>query len=248
MNNVDQVAFTVKPKKIVIIKAANAPKLVVPTVGQVFAEFTELNIDTALFAKPYDGTKAILLEVTRAVAAESAKDAALKTSAPTISYASKKKKEFIQEWWTHLTDYCEAGIDTGDKALRKAIDYEVNKTFDAVFHKVLTGQDLPDTKDGFSHNAFQALRRATAHGDAAIFLYRMRYWWPKARVVIAGRKWIAKTHKQWADELGMEERSFRTAYNHVFKLELIEAQIAKFNGVTINHTRPTKKTEKLFNP
>lgn len=60
--------------------------------------------------------------------------------------------------------------------LRKALDLDIKQVFDAVFFKLLSGKDLPQTKDGFQHNALQALRELTRHGDAAIFLYRVRYW------------------------------------------------------------------------
>jgi hypothetical protein len=111
---------------------------------------------------------------------------------------------------------------------------------------MLTGKELPIAKDGFSHNALKTLRKATGHGDAAIFLYRVRYWWPKATIVLGKRKWIAKTHKQWADELGMEDRTFRTAYDRLVKLDLIEAVKAEFRGASINHIRPTEAAEELF--
>ncbi|WP_276118397.1 hypothetical protein [Pararhizobium qamdonense] len=239
MNNIDQVVTKVKPKLIIISK----PKVV--TVAQVLPDFTHV-FTAELLATAYDGSRKLLEQITEAVAANAATQAAFETGSPTASYATKKQKAFASDWWTHLTELVVGGPQGDDKALHKALDFTVKQTFDAVFHKMLTGKDLPESKDGFGHNAMQALRKATGHGDAAIFLYRLRYWWPRAKIVIDGRKWIAKTHSQWAEELGMEERSFRTAYNHLLNLSLIEARKKPFNGQTMNHVRPTEVTEKLF--
>lgn len=241
MNNVDELKSQVK-NKITIVKKAH-----VVTVAQVFADWHQEGIFTpGLAAKPYDGSQKLLSEITRLVAVKAAKEAAFGTDAPTASYITKKQKAFATDWWGYLTEHVVGGPDGENKALRKALALNVKQTFDAVLYKTTTGKDLPESKDGFGYNAMQALRRATGHGDAAIFLYRLRYWWPKATVIIDGRKWIANTHKQWAEELGMEERGFRTAYNHLLKLELIEARAAPFKGQTINHVRPTDACQKLF--
>ncbi|MET0171099.1 MAG: hypothetical protein ABW206_01680 [Agrobacterium vaccinii] len=241
MNNIDELKTQVKGK-ITIVKKAH-----VVNVAQVFADwYAEGTFTPELASKPYDGSHKLLSEITRTVAANAAKEASFGTSTPTASYITKQQKAFATEWWVYLTEHIVGGPDERDKTLRKALALDVKQTFDAVLFKATTGKDLPDSKDGFGHNAMQALRKATRHGDAAIFLYRLRYWWPKAMIVVDGRKWIANTHKQWAEELGMEERGFRTAYNHLLKMELIEARAAPFKGQTMNHVRPTDTCQKLF--
>ncbi|MCZ7891889.1 hypothetical protein O9X99_09405 [Agrobacterium salinitolerans] len=241
MNNIDQLKPSVKTK-ITTVKKAH-----VITVAQVFEDFHAEGFFTPdLASKPYDASHKLLSEITRTLAVVAAKEAASGTGAPTASYITKKQKAFATSWWTYLTEKIVGGPDAKDKSLKRAIELDVRQTFDAVLYKTTTGKDLPESKDGFGHNAMQALRKATGHGDAAIFLYRLRYWWPKAKIVIDGRKWIANTHKQWAEELGIEERGFRTAYSHLLKMELIEARAAPFKGQTMNHVRPTEICQKLF--
>ena len=228
--------------KITIVKKAH-----VVTVAQVFSDWHAHGVFTAdLASMPYDGSQKLLSEITRTVAVVAAKEAAFGTGAPTASYITKKQKAFATAWWTYLTEQIVGGPEGKNKSLQKALDLDVRQTFDAVLYKTTTGKDLPESKDGFGHNAMQALRKATGHGDAAIFLYRHRYWWPKARITIDGRKWVANTHKQWAEELGIEERGFRTAYNHLLTIGLIEARAAPFKGQTMNHVRPSEITQKLF--
>lgn len=231
----------------------NNPKIVflskskpAATVGEVFHEYIELvefpaNLATAI----WDGSRAQLIEVTALVTGRRASEMFLETPAPTVSYIVQQRKSWASDWWLILTEV-EGGPSEDDANTKRAIEQKIKTVVDAVAHKKLTGYDLPVAKDGFSQNAMQVLRKATGHGDAAIFLYRVRYWWPKATIILGKRKWIAKTHLQWAEELGMEVRTFRTAYDRLVKLDLIEAVKAEFRGASINHIRPTEAGEKLF--
>lgn len=215
-------------------------------VAQVLPDlYNEGLLSEELAARSFDGSRKLVCEITRETSVKSAVEAFYKAGTPTASYMAKEHKAFASEWWAYINDQPAIDLDRLKK-YRKAVDYEVKSTFDAVFHKLQTGKELPAAKDGYTGNVMQALRRATQNGDAAIILYRIKFWMPKATVIMDGRKWIAKTHKQWAEELGMEDRGFRTAYDRLVKLQLIEARIAKFNGVTINHLRPTVAAEKLF--
>lgn len=217
------------------------------TVAEVFASIVDqVPLPQELASAPYKGSREQLLAVTEAVALVETRNFLKQTDKPTASYITASRTNLAQSWWRYLTEDIESGPAATDKSMRKAIEHRVKSIVDRVAHKFLTGHDLPPSKDGFSYNALQTLRKATGHGDAAIFLYRIRYWWPKAVIVHNNRKWIAKTHPQWAEELGMEERTFRTAYSRLLELDLIEAARAKFNGATVNHIRPTETAEKLF--
>jgi hypothetical protein len=215
-----------------------------PTVTSTFGEGWDFPHDLA--STPFTGSKDQLLAITVYVAAMMAKDFLIGNEKPTASKIAARAKATANEWWDYLTTEIEGGPEASDKSLRAAIATRVKDTFDSVAHKFLSGHDLPPTDDGYLHNPIQLLREATGHGDAALFLYRIRYWWPKASIWLDGKKWIAKTHKQWADELGMKVRSFRTAYQRSVKLGLVEAHTAKFNGVPMLHIRPTEAAEKLM--
>lgn len=214
------------------------------TVGEMFLPYG-LELPEKLASETYDGSKQQLLKITEHYVTGEIMSYLYKAAAPTPSAIEKERKDLARGWW-HFLVHPKIGVDEADKALRRAIENRIKVRVDECAHKFLTGHELPKSKDGYSHNTLQALRAATGQGDAAIFLYRIKYWWPKASVIILNKYWIAKTHKQWADELGMETRSFRTAYDRLVKLDLIEKTVADFRGASINHIRPTEKAEKLF--
>lgn len=241
MNNIDFSAASVNPK-ITIVKKQKAL-----TVALFFPKLMEEGAFTETLAvKVYDGSPELLFEITKAAAVVAAKSVAFGTDALTVSNIAAKQKSFAAHWWTYLKEEIFLGPQAEDKALRKRLELAVKNAFDAYFHKLLTGKDLPESKDGFEANAMRALRKATEHGDAAIFLYRLRYWWPKAQIVIDSKMWVANTHREWAEQLGMEVRAFRTAYDRLVVSGMIEARVAKFKGRTMNHVRPTDHTQALY--
>ncbi|WAJ26287.1 hypothetical protein [Antarcticirhabdus aurantiaca] len=206
------------------------------------------NLPADIAAQPFDRSVAQAVLVTRAYAQAQAKeDLIASNGSPTASYVRKAAEEWANLWWASLTDEgADVGFKTNNVSLKRAVRRAVTDAYDRAAHLHLTGHELPLSKDGYVSNPLQRLRKATGHGDAALILYRVRYWWPKASAFVHGQRWIAKTHGQWAEELGMGTRTFRTAYDKLIALGLIEAIVADFRGASINHIRPTETAEKLF--
>ncbi|WP_067108647.1 hypothetical protein [Sphingopyxis granuli] len=202
---------------------------------------SDLDIPDEIGAAPYTGSQQQLVSITRWLAMQFGKELLYTLKQPTPSALVKECKKMFAKWWDYLTDRVEVADD-----LKKVIFYNFRDAFEHTTHKMLTGYDLPKTKDGFQHNALRGLRKATGHGDAALLLYRIRYWWPKATVVQCGKKWIAKTHKQWADELGISPRTYRTAQDRLLERGLIETITAEFKGHSMLHLRPTPEAVALF--
>lgn len=211
------------------------------TVAAVFSGFA---LPDDIGNKLYDGSPGQLRKVTRAVGLQAGQEAIYEVKQPSSSAFAAKSKSMAAGWWDFLVGLL--GLDAIGTSSRNSITKEFRTAFDQATFKGLTGQELPQAKNGFSKNALQSIRLATDHGDAAIILYRVRYWWPKASVTHQGKTWIAKTHKQWAAELGMRSRTFRTAYSRLLELSLIESMTAEFKGYPMMHIRPTHKAIALF--
>jgi len=209
-----------------------------PTVADLLPD---LNLPDEVGSAPYTGSAQQLVSITQWLAIQIGKETIYKLKQPTPSALVKECRKMFANWWEYLTDRVEVADD-----LKKLLSNQFRYAFEQATHKGLTGHDLPKAKDGFQHNALKGLRQATGHGDAALLLYRIRYWWPKASVIHFGKKWIAKTHQQWADELGMPKRTFRTAYDRLLDLGLVEAITAEFNGHSMLHLRPTAGAVALF--
>lgn len=189
----------------------------------------------------YTGSPDQLLSITRWLGMKFGKEVLVELKQPTSSALVKERKKMAADWWEYLTERVDV-----PESLKPVIMYQFRDAFEHATHKIMTGHELPKTKDGFQHNALKGLRQATGHGDAALLLYRIRYWWPKASVIQNGKKWIAKTHKQWADELGIAPRTFRTAYERLLERGLVEAITTKFKGNSMLHLRPTPEAVALF--
>lgn len=220
-----------------VMQMQHTAPVVTMTVSDVFAD---LDIPVDMSTAPYTGDRSQLHRITRWVGMTLARETFYELKQPTLTALTNQRNKFAQAWWERLVE------NEVDASFKNPIACEFRQAFDGAAYKMLTGHELPQTKDGFQHNSLQLLRLATGHGDAALILYRIRYWWPKASVVLYGKVWIAKTHKQWAEELGLAPRSFRTAYERLLALGLIETITAEFNGVSMTHVRPTCETIALF--
>lgn len=220
-----------------VTQTQHTAPVVTMTVSDIFPD---LDIPVEMSAAAYTGERQQLQSITRWMGMTLAKEVFYELKQPTLTALSNQRYKCSQAWWERLIE------NEVDASFKNSIFCEFRQAFDRAAYKMLTGHDLPQTKDGFQHNALQLLRLATGHGDAALILYRIRYWWPRASVILYGKVWIAKTHKQWAEELGLALRSFRTAYDRLLALGLIETTTAEFNGVSMTHVRPTSETVALF--
>lgn len=218
---------------------APQPKLV----AEVFEAFSQW-LPADLTQAQCDWSSGQLLTISEYVAAEAARDFIVGSPEPKVSAINSARKKFVSNWLEIIKDLNEDVLAV--KGVKAIIATGVKASFDKVAHKALTGHDLPTGKDALAANALQKIRETTQHGDAALLLYRIRYWWPRAVLVVNGKKWIAKSHSDWAYELGMKERTFKTAYERLIALDLIESIIAKFNSAPTLHVRPTEKGRKLI--
>lgn len=87
-------------------------------------------------------------------------------SQPTSSALVKERKKLSQAFWDYLTTHADV-----DESVKKPVFYEFSQSFDRATFKMLTGHELPKTKDGFKHNALQGLRLA-AHSQSVAVNHR----------------------------------------------------------------------------
>ena len=79
-----------------------------------------------------------------------------------------------------------------------------------------------------------------AEGDlrAGNLLYQIRYWRGKEKPWIGGRRWIAKSGKEWAAETCLSMSQYQRALKKLKTTELIEAEQHLFGSRNLTHIRP----------
>ena len=88
-------------------------------------------------------------------------------------------------------------------------------------------------------------RKVVGDGDQAIVLSQIYYWFCLGRnnkvrvgVYVDGRPWLAKQHKELADELGMHERTVRNCVEQLVKNGLVFKCFKFFDGKKTTHLHP----------
>lgn len=77
------------------------------------------------------------------------------------------------------------------------------------------------------------------------YLYgQILYWFtpdssnkPRLRVFKEGEFWVAKTYKEWGEELSIPEASARKILKRLTEFELLTKSVFKFNGYPVTHVR-----------
>ena len=90
------------------------------------------------------------------------------------------------------------------------------------------------------------LRKICSSGDEALILNQLVCYWfarddencIRARIIKARHRWVAKSHKEWADELGMTPKQARRCVEALRKKGLIEVRTWRFSGANTTHVRP----------
>ena len=82
---------------------------------------------------------------------------------------------------------------------------------------------------------------ATKNANAAILLYRIAFWMPKAKVSHGGLKWVANSASQWCRETGLSFDQYRRAIARLKTLGLVETEQHLFGGKNVTHVRLTDK-------
>lgn len=90
------------------------------------------------------------------------------------------------------------------------------------------------------------LRRICSSGDEALILNQLICYWfardqdnrIRARVPKAGHRWAGKSHKEWADELGMTAKQARRCIEALAKKGFVEVKTWRFDGHNTTHVRP----------
>ena len=90
---------------------------------------------------------------------------------------------------------------------------------------------------GDGRGVFVVREYVDATGDLtqAYLLSQICYWCRRAQVRRNGKLWVAKSHAEWANELGIPVRTERRAMGALKNLGFIEAARMKFAGVTVLH-------------
>lgn len=73
--------------------------------------------------------------------------------------------------------------------------------------------------------------------NAALLMFRIQYWMPKAKVRKRGHTWIAKTRDEWADETGRTAKQLRTGFEELRRKGVIETAQMIFGDRPILHVR-----------
>ena len=90
------------------------------------------------------------------------------------------------------------------------------------------------------------LRKICGSGDEALILNQLVCYWfardrencTRARIIKARHRWVAKSHKEWADELGMTPKQARRCIKALGEKGLIEVRTWRFSGANTTHVRP----------
>lgn len=82
---------------------------------------------------------------------------------------------------------------------------------------------------------------ATKNANAAILLYRIAFWMPKAKVSHGALKWVANSASQWCQQTGLSFDQYRRAIALLRTLGLVETEQHLFGGKNITHVRLTEK-------
>jgi hypothetical protein len=82
---------------------------------------------------------------------------------------------------------------------------------------------------------------ATKNANAAILLYRIAFWMPKAKVSHKKLQWVANSASQWCQQTGLSFDQYRRAITLLKALALVETEQHLFGGKNITHVRLTEK-------
>ena len=83
-------------------------------------------------------------------------------------------------------------------------------------------------------------REVAGTGSAALLLFSVVYWWPKAKVTVRGKRWIGKARVSWRQEIKLSRNQFDRGLAKLKRLGVIETSSHKFAGPTpILHVRLT---------
>lgn len=95
-------------------------------------------------------------------------------------------------------------------------------------------------------NKKQLANELAGSGPAGDLLYRLCYWWPKARVVKHGHTWIARRREDMAAECGLSVPQYRRGLARLTELRLVASCQGQFAGRNISHLRLTEKACQWF--
>lgn len=90
------------------------------------------------------------------------------------------------------------------------------------------------------------LRRICTSGDEALILNQLVCYWfarayenrIRARIIKAHHRWVAKSCKEWSDELGMTPKQARRCIEALVNKGFIEVRTWRFEGKNTSHIRP----------
>jgi hypothetical protein len=98
-----------------------------------------------------------------------------------------------------------------------------------------------------SGNPVKRLMAATHNSaTATLFMMRVGYWWPRAKVERKGRKWIAKSREEWGDETGLSLKQVKQALSVLRELHLIETEQHLFGGKNVVFLSVTDRGEQAL--
>jgi hypothetical protein len=89
---------------------------------------------------------------------------------------------------------------------------------------------------------------ATTSWPAAILLYQIAYWMPKAKIRRGGHTWIAKPAAEWCAETALTLDQYRRAVHRLRHLRFVATAQHRFQGKVVTHLRLTGKGQALLEP
>jgi hypothetical protein len=112
--------------------------------------------------------------------------------------------------------------------------------------KAAKPKKAPKAAIGIDLNPLSNCVRAAGAGPAAILLYRIRYWMPRASIEKLGEKWIVKTRAEWAAETGLSETQYDRAIAQLKQLDLVVCKQMPWKGDNVTHVRLTLEVQAML--
>lgn len=95
-------------------------------------------------------------------------------------------------------------------------------------------------------NPLARCQLATKNTKAALLIYRLAYWMPKARIKRDGFLWVARSRSEWCDETGLSIDQYNRALRRLKDIGLVVAEQHLFAGKNVTHMRITELGQKAI--
>lgn len=89
-------------------------------------------------------------------------------------------------------------------------------------------------------------REVARSANAGHLLYRILFWYDRARVQHHDGRWIANTREWWIGDTGLTPKQYRDAITALKKRGLIKVTYRRFKGLRMTHIQPIVTVEEIM--